>query len=206
MKPTFTTDRASSADTSLIIPWVIQAKAGDRVAFHRLVDRYRPEIHRMVYYRIRSPMDTDDLTQDIFLQAFKNIAHLKEPQVFRAWLYRIAVNRVRDFYRKKKFRSLFGFISADDEAVQAEPEMAIAPEATGRMDRSSFWRRIETALKKLSRMEREVFTLRFMDQLALKEITATLQKNESTVKTHLYRALAKLRAELADLENITEGL
>ena len=160
----------------------------------------------MVYYRIQSQMDAEDLTQDIFLQAFKNLGGLKTPQVFRSWLYRIAVNRVRDYYRRKKFRSIFGFISIEDDTTQAEPEMAVAPQVTGKLDRAVFWEQIENAMKTLSRLEREIFMLRFFDHLSIKEITSTLKKNESTVKTHLYRALRKLKTGLSDMEQTWEGL
>ncbi len=206
MKAMAILENQAELPASAILRWVEQARTGDRTAFHKLVDRFQPEIYRMVYYRIQSQMDAEDLTQDIFLQAFKNMAHLKAPQVFRAWLYRIAVNRVRDHYRRKKFKSLFGFISIEDEKLQAEPEMAVAPQAPGELDRTAFWGRIEAAMKHLSRLEREIFMLRFFDQLSIKEITSTLNKNESTVKTHLYRALRKLKNTLSDLDPIKEDL
>jgi RNA polymerase sigma-70 factor, ECF subfamily len=206
MKPTPTPGDQTSAAASQVTQWVEQAQAGDRMAFHRLADRFQPEIYRMVYYRIQSQMDAEDLTQDIFLQAFKNLVNLKSSQVFRPWLYRIAVNRVRDYYRRKKFRNLFGFITIDDEAIQHEPEMTVAPQAVGDLNRTLFWQRVEEAMAKLSRLEREVFMLRFFDQLSIKEMTAALKKNESTVKTHLYRALRKLKTGLSDLESIGENL
>jgi RNA polymerase sigma-70 factor, ECF subfamily len=199
-------EQRPSTALSQTVQWVERAQAGDRTAFHRLADRFQPEIYRMVYYRIQSQMDAEDLTQDIFLQAFKNLVNLKSPQVFRPWLYRIAINRVRDFYRRKKFRNLFGFVSVEDKVIQHEPEMAVAPQADAELKRAVFWQRVEESLTKLSRLEREVFMLRFFDQLSIKEVTATLNKNESTVKTHLYRALRKLKNGLSDLQEIWEGL
>lgn len=182
-----------------------KAKTGDRLAFHRLVDQFQPEIYRMIYYRTRSQMDAEDLTQDVFLQAYKNIGRLDSPKVFRSWLYRIAVNRVRDFYRRKKFKSMFGFVSTEDEDFHETEEMAVAPEADESLTRKDFWRRVEQILTRLSRMEREVFTLRFLDQLSINEISTTLKKNESTVKTHLYRALNKVKTMAGDLDEVLEG-
>ena len=69
----------------------------------------------MVFYRTHSRMDAEDLTQDVMLKAYRHIARLKSPEVFRSWLYRIAVNRVKDYYRRKKFKSLFGFVFMDQE-------------------------------------------------------------------------------------------
>jgi RNA polymerase sigma-70 factor (ECF subfamily) len=63
--------------------------------------------------------------------------------------------------------------------------------------RKDFWRQIGLILKKLPTMEREVFLLRFFDHLSIKEIAGVLKKSESTIKTHLYRALAKFKKEPA---------
>ena len=74
------------------------------------------------------------------------------------------------------------------------------------IERKKFWEQVRTLLDKLSGMEREVFILRFMDNLGLNDIAAVLDKNESTVKTHLYRALNKIRKESAFLEEYRESL
>ena len=160
----------------------------------------------MLYYRTRSRMDAEDLTQDVFLKAFKHLARLQSPAVFRSWLYRIAVNRVNDHFRKKRFRALFGNVSVDEEGFRETEEMAVPPRAPDDLERKEFWQQVERMLEALSRMEREVFLLRFFDQLSLKEITAALGKNESTIKTHLYRALNKMKTAFGDMQEVLEGL
>ena len=67
--------------------------------------------------------------------------------------------------------------------------------------RKEFWHQFEIAMERLSKMEKEVFALRFMDQLGIKEISETLSRSESTVKTHLYRALAKVQQN-TELKNL----
>jgi RNA polymerase sigma-70 factor (ECF subfamily) len=190
--------------------WIVElveaARTGDQTAFHRLVDHFQPEIFRMLYYRTRSRMDAEDLTQDVFLKAYKHLARLQSPQVFRSWLYRIAVNRVNDYFRKKRFRALFGNVSMDEETFQETEEMAVPPQAPDALERKEFWRQVEKMLDALSRTEREVFLLRFFDQLSIKEMTAALGKNESTVKTHLYRALKKIKNAFGDMQELLEGL
>ena len=156
-------------DTSAkVVDLVNQARAGNRSALARLADQFHQEIFRMVFYRIRSRVDAEDITQDVFLKAFQKISSVKEAAKFRGWLFSIALNRIRDFQRKKRFRSLF---KKEDENIESHPS-----EKT---------------------MEREVFLLRFFDHLSIKEIAGALKKNESTVKTHLYRALAKFKKEPA---------
>ena len=186
--------------------WVERAQEGDQVAFHHLADRYQPEIFRMIYFRTRSRMDAEDLTQDVFLKAYKHIGRLESPGLFRSWLYRIAVNRIRDHYRRQKIKSLVGWVSMDEETFQESEEMAVAPVATDRLDRKDFWERVERMLDVLSTKEREAFILRFFDQLSIKEMTTAMGKSESTVKTHLYRALNKIKTALADTDVLWEEI
>ena len=184
---------------------VIKAKGGNRNAFNQLIDEFHQDIFRMVFYRIRSHSDAEDITQDVFLQAFKNITQLKTIAHFKAWLYRIAINRVRDFYRKKRFRSLVGLFS-ENENLDADDFKDTVLTDSNPLEttlRKEFWHQFETALKKLSKMEKEVFTLRFLDQMGIKEISETLSRSESTVKTHLYRALTKVQ-ENSDLKKLYE--
>ncbi|MBT8338974.1 MAG: RNA polymerase sigma factor [Desulfatitalea sp.] len=192
--------RANAADNTKpsgpsteTVQWVEQARQGDQTAFHRLVDRYQPEIFRMIYYRTRSRLDAEDLTQDVFLRAYKHLQRLESAEGFRSWLFRIAVNRVHDHHRSLRVKSIFGIVSMDEETFRETEEMAVAPEAADGMARKEFWQQVNGILTVLSRMEREVFMLRFFDQLSIREMADAMKKNESTIKTHLYRALAKVK-------------
>jgi RNA polymerase sigma-70 factor (ECF subfamily) len=169
------------------------AIAGSRNAFQQLMSHYQEMIYRMVYYRTRAKLDAEDITQDVFLKAFNNIGALKSPKRFKGWLYQIAVNRIRDYYRKKRFRSFFSLMSVDDDAFEQQPEAAGKETSEDHLIRKNFWEQVDRVLSNLSRMESEVFLLRYFDQLDLKEIAQVLGKGESTIKTHLYRAIKKLK-------------
>ena len=188
---------AISETSDQLFSLVEQAKAGNRSAFAQLADRFHEDIYRMVYYRIRSRPDAEDITQDVFLKVFQKISGIKETAKFRGWLFSITLNRIRDFQRKKRFRSLF---KAEDENIEShalEQSDQDQPEALDHVLKKDFWRQIGLILNKLSKMEKEVFLLRFFDHLSLAEMAGVLKKNESTVKTHLYRALAKFKSEPA---------
>ena len=174
---------------------VNQARAGSKSAFEQLVDLFHEDIFRMVYYRTRARMDAEDITQEIFLNAFKSLSKLKKVEQFRIWLIRIGVNRISDFYRKKRVRAIFGAYPDDDNIDQPDISNNNQPEAMNNLLKQEFWKHIGVMLEKLSSMEREVFLLRFMDHLNIKEISQVLKRSESTVKTHLYRALQKFRKE-----------
>jgi RNA polymerase sigma-70 factor (ECF subfamily) len=190
---------------SQVTSLVKEARAGSRTAFERLVDLFQEDIFRMVFYRTRSAMDAEDLAQDVFMQAFKNLPRLKAADRFRSWLFSIALNRVRDFNRKKRFRALFGAFDDSQEVAQPYGETKDDPEALDKLMIQDFWKQIGLLLDRLSRMEREVFLLRFMDHLSIKEISRVLEKSESTVKTHLYRSLQKFKRESSILELLQEG-
>ncbi len=170
------------------------AIAGNRHAFQQLMDHYQEMIYRMVYYRTRAKMDAEDITQDVFFKAFNNIGTLKSPERFKGWLYQIATNRVWDYYRKKRVRSFFSFMSVDDDAFEQQPEAAGEETSEDHLMRKNFWEQVDRLVSNLSRMEGEVFLLRYFDQLGLKEIAQVLGKGESTIKTHLYRAIKKLKS------------
>jgi RNA polymerase sigma-70 factor (ECF subfamily) len=196
MAPSEKTDTTFDAATQLI-PVVEQAKAGNRSAFAQLAERFHGDIFRMVFYRMRSQDDAEDVTQDVFLKAYQKISTIQEAGKFRGWLFSIALNKIRDFQRKKRFRALF---KAEDENIETHPVNnadSAQPDALDHVLRKDFWYQVELIMKKLSHMEREVFMLRFFDHLAINEIAETLKKNESTIKTHLYRALAKFKKEPA---------
>ncbi|MEE4605145.1 MAG: sigma-70 region 4 domain-containing protein [Desulfobacteraceae bacterium] len=74
------------------------------------------------------------------------------------------------------------------------------------MSKKEFWKQIGRMLTRLSALEREIFLLRFFDQLTLKVMSAALHKSKSTVKTHRYRALPKTRAVAAQFHGLREGL
>jgi RNA polymerase sigma-70 factor (ECF subfamily) len=84
--------------------------------------------------------------------------------------------------------------------------MAAAAALGGGMSKKKFWMQIGRMLTRLSALEKEVFLLRFIDQLTLKEMSAALHKNKSAVKTHRYRALPKTRAVAAQFHGLREGL
>ena len=183
---------------------VEKAKEGERDAFEKLIALHQDEIFRLVFFRTRSRIDSEDLTQDIFMSAFKYLPQLKDSDRFRPWLYRIALNRVHDFHRKNKFLAFLGMTESRDDAEVADIEPHRVPGALDTVIRKEFWSHVERLSKRFSRMEKEVFFLRFVDDLNLREIAHTLNRSESAVKTHLYRAIRKFKEDTS-LSDFIQG-
>ncbi len=184
-------------ETEQVQAWVKAAQAGNRTSFERLADKYYDAIFRMAYYRTQNRMDAEDITQDVFIKAYKGIGRLTDANRFKGWLFQIGINRVRDFHRRKKFVRLFKPLP--DDAVEMQPDQieSANPGPYELLRRQRFHRESEMFLARLTKIEKNVFMLRFFDQLRLSEIATALQRSESTVKTHLYRALAKFKHDNA---------
>lgn len=183
-----------------------QAKGGNKRAFEQLVVLFQGEVFGMVYHRTSCPSDAEDLTQDVFLRAYRNLPRLKDPERFRSWLLRIASNRIWDFLRRKRFLAFFHPADGVPQPEVLEAEDGEGSEADSRMMREEFWEHIRAFCKGLSRWEREVFTLRFMEHLSTREIAEVVGKSESAVKTHLHRAVKKLQKEPGLLRFLREAL
>ncbi len=182
-------DRHDRPDQAAVVR---QAAAGDREAFGELMDTYHQGIFAMVYCRITSRMDAEDITQEIFVRAFQGVKSLRDPGLFKSWLYRIALNAVNDFLRKKRLRSIFTLFTRERDDGEVPDPNGGGPDY---LERKEFWIRLKVFLSRLSPSEREVFRLRFLDGLCIREIAEVMEKNESTVKTHLYRGVEKFRRE-----------
>jgi len=170
--------------------WVREAQAGNRYALNQLIDHYQNDIFRFVYYRVHHLTDAEDLTQDIFIQVIKRIRTVKDQNLFKAWLFRIASNRVTDYFRKKRLLFFIG-TSADLESDHCETSENDSPET--QIYKKEFTMRLKLLSKDLSKWEREIFLMRYIDDLDIKEIALILNKKTSTIKTHLYRALQKFK-------------
>ncbi len=187
-----------------IADMVAKAIAGNQQATEQLADLYYHAVFRMVYYRTRSKADAEDLTQEIFMKMVKYLPRLKDRKRFRPWLFRIALNKVRDFHRKKQFLIFFGGNPDNTPAEAADNPQCQTGTPADMLMQKEFWRQFRQLGDSLPRQEREVFLLRFADQHKIKEIAQVLKKSESTVKTHLYRALKKFRQN-NELRNLLKG-
>lgn len=168
---------------------VRSAMGGDHRSFEQLAAIHHGGIFRMIYARIQSLSDAEDLTQEVFLKAFRNVKTLRSPELFRAWLYRIALNGVTDYRRRQRFTSLFGFGGKED--LDDHPDAS--PDGFDLLAGKQFWERFNGFLTGLPTLQQEVFRLRFIDHLGIQEIAVMLKRNESTIKTHLYRAIEKFK-------------
>ena len=145
--------------------------------------------------------EADSATQDVFLKAYQALRRdgAKELDDPARWVTRIAVNTCLDRLRSRKWQFWRRRPSSDDEKLILNMAASTAPEAEDRYFAGQIGMRLNVALGKLSPRQRAVFALRHFEDMSLEEIGTVLGLDVGTVKAHMFRAVAKLRADLQDL-------
>ena len=169
---------------------------GDSAAFAVLVERFQRKIFRVAMAIVRDDAEADGVTQDTFVQAYTNLAKFQGRAEFETWLTRIAINRARDVLRRRKFVSLFTTTEEGEEKMVIEP-VDDRPDAERQLQSSQLRNAITRAEKTLSAQQKTIFRLRHYENLSLEEIAAHLGLRAGTVRAHLFRAVHKIREQLA---------
>jgi len=172
--------------------WVHQVRKGSKKAFDKLVRKYAPLIFHLLYDMTGNYEDAEDLTQETFLRAFVNLSGYRGEAKFSTWLYRIAYNIGIDFRRKDKK------ISRVDLDPQDEKMSLRWFDEKGFKGYTGEEEAIESALKKLTQPQRMTVILNYYHGFRMREIGEILGCSEGTVRTHMFRALRRLRRELKD--------
>ncbi len=145
---------------------------------------YYDRIYRHVYYRI-GPNDAEDVTQQVFFQAWRAFGRYRQTTApFVAWLFTIAHNAIVSFYRRNK-----GAYSLDADIVERASEDRVEDPVETRMEHE----RARRAMAQLKPEQQQVLAMRFLEDLAPRDISAVLGKSEGSVRVIQHRALQELR-------------
>jgi RNA polymerase sigma-70 factor (ECF subfamily) len=162
--------------------------------FDEVVRLYRPRIFRFLMASLSDRDAAESLTQDCFLKAYNARHQFRGESSLSTWLTRIALNLVRDHLRSRRMRFWQRTRDTALDIVDVGewiPDGASSPEQVCLQQERV--REIWKSVEQLSRQQRTVFLLRFVEEMELAEIAETTGMNTSTVKSHLYRALRIVR-------------
>jgi RNA polymerase sigma-70 factor (ECF subfamily) len=171
--------------------------------FDDLVREHQHRIFRVVMALVRDSELASNLTQDCFVRAYESRTTFRGDSSVSTWLIRIAMNLVRDHARNRRqafWKRLF--LRPADEDAQTAAENVKDSRSTpdchllAKEELGAVW----TAVAKLSPQQREVFILRFSEEMSLEEISQVLGVRIGTVKAHLSRAVAAVRAQVRGSE------
>lgn len=171
-----------SADEKL----VSQTLTGDREAFGVLVHKYQDMVYTYAFQKVRNEADAQDITQEVFIRAYRRLFKLRHPHLFRTWLYTIMSNECKRWMErvmKKRKREIILEEAAED-ALKIEPAHA-APVEGWQVD-------LEQAMSMLPDENRVAVSMFYMGNCSLKEISEFLGVSVNTVKGKLHRARQQL--------------
>src|SRR5689334_520569 len=179
--------------------FVTKARAGDADAYRVLVERHSRSLFRLAYRMTGNEQDAEDVVQESFLRAYRQLAKFDERASFGTWLYRIAVNYSLDLVRSRKRRSeqLAPVDPEMDDPVLALPSLDPTPD---RMAMSGQVRdRVTEAMNELSPSERTAFVLRHFEGMCIEDVSRALGCQPGAAKHSVFRAVQKLRRALEPL-------
>jgi RNA polymerase sigma-70 factor, ECF subfamily len=175
---------------------IARVRAGDKDAFRLLVDRHSRAIFRLAYRMVGSEQDADDVVQDVFLKAFRQLDRFEARANFGTWLYRIAVNCSLDLLRQKPRRGV-ELEPEDEQEPASDAEVQASPERLAYS--AEVQSRVSQALGTLSPAERAAFLLRHFEGHSIEEIGRVLGLRTSATKHTVFRAVRKMREALASV-------
>jgi RNA polymerase sigma-70 factor (ECF subfamily) len=174
--------------------WLDLARAGDRVAFGKLIRQHQQRIHRLALHLTGNRGEADDVTQETFLRAYRAISRFDGRADIFTWLYRICVNVALNLRRQRKR------VAADLHDPRIPEPVADGPgtdPAQAASDAQAY-RQLAAAMDGLSEVLRTTLVLACVDQLPYAEIAQTLGCSEGTIAWRVHEGRRKLREALGD--------
>jgi RNA polymerase sigma-70 factor (ECF subfamily) len=178
---------------------VARARSGDSDAYRVLVERHSRALFRLAFRMTGNESDAEDVVQESFLRAYRQLGKFDERASFGTWLYRIATNCSLDLVRSRKRRS--------ERMAPADPEMddplLNLPAADPTPERSALStevrERVTEAMNDLSATERTAFVLRHFEGMCIEDVSRVLECQPGAAKHSVFRAVQKLRRALEPL-------
>jgi RNA polymerase sigma-70 factor (ECF subfamily) len=186
-----------AASTAMEAVTMATAKEIAAEEFSAVVTKHRPQIFRFLLSSTRDPDLAETLTQECFLKAHRNWASFRGESSAMTWLMRIAINLQKDHWRNRRIQF---WRQTQTHAVNLDEASDWLPSGERSVEQQLLakerLRQVGQAVERLSERQRTVFLLRYVEEMELSEIARATGLNEGTVKAHLSRGVAKVRAEL----------
>jgi len=186
-------DHADDSDATQ----VAKTLAGNLEEFRPLVERYSQRLFRLAYRIAGNEHDAEELVQETFLKAYRNLARFEARSNFGTWLYRICANCSLDQLRKRRPEGGFQELDAPEGSVSQNELSHPSPSPERLMFSTEMRQEMEAAIQQLTPTERAAFALRHHEGLGIDEISEILGLRISATKNAVFRGVQKLRRALA---------
>ena len=174
---------------------VALARDGDSEAFRSLVERHSRLVFRVAYRMTGNEADAEDVVQETFLKAYRQLGRFESRANFGTWVYRIATNCAIDYMRAKPKRES----AEEDDVLERAAGGGSAPGADDLVLAGEIGAKVQSALGLLSDMERAAFVMRHYQGFSIDEIGRSLGLKTNATKHSIFRAVKKMRVALEPL-------
>ena len=169
---------------------VQEVRQGNRQAFTELMRRYQQRVYWTARRIVGSHEDADDIAQETFVKAFLALGDFRGDSSFFTWLYRIAVNLSLNAARKQQF---LGYLRQSEMVARLLPS---EKDPSHELEQQEMQSMLQQAIKELPEKQREVFVMRYFDELPYQEISAILKTSVGGLKANYFHAVRKIREYL----------
>ena len=166
--------------------------AGNQSVYAQLVERYKSFVFTIVLRYVKSREDAEEVSQDIFIKAYRSLADFKGASKFSTWLYTVTTTTCLSFLRKKKLE----VHSLDNEKVFAAADNIDGGMSANQVEQKSKVTMVNEAIKLLSPDDAQVITLFYKGEQTLEEIAEIMGKETNAVKVQLHRARTRLKEKM----------
>lgn len=175
----------------------------DHKTFDQFLAHWQNDIYRMIRARVNAPADAEDIMQEVLLKLYRGLESFRGESQLKTWIYRLVKNAIADYYRKPWWKFDWvrerpfsdGSKSSPVLEQYSDEQQASALDAVLSKEQGEHLLRL---VDLLSPAEKEYFTLRFLDGFSLQQMSVATGQNLNTIKTHLYRAVKKMRTYLLE--------
>jgi RNA polymerase sigma-70 factor, ECF subfamily len=170
---------------------VSRAQSGEPQAFEELVRRYRNDVYGLSYHFLRNREEAWDVSQEVFIKAYRSLGRFRGDAGIKTWLLRIAANHCKDQFKKRRLPT----VSLD--AMPTQDYFPAASDPAKELAHSELGAAIQQALDGIPEKHRVAFILREFEGLSYKEMAEVMNCSEGTVMSRLHHARKKLQNKLS---------
>ena len=185
--------RRNDAEDLLVVQETLR---GSKQAFTSIVERYTPLLYSVSYRMLGNSEEAEEAVQEVFLKAYRSLQKFRISSRFHPWLYTIAMNHLRSLLRKRGRSGSLKIIPLEEKVIQDKAHSWQDPALLAVHGEGE--NLAAEAIQGLRQEYREVFLLRKIEGLSVKEVSEILELPEGTVKTYLHRARRQLIDFLAE--------
>jgi RNA polymerase sigma-70 factor (ECF subfamily) len=194
-------DGGESVDKQQEFELIREFRRGNIQAFEALILDYEKSVYGICFRMLRDREEAYDLSQEVFIKAYKGLSSFQFQSKFSTWIYRIATNACLDYLKKKRVDVAFSLNqTVGDDEFTPEMEDETAPEPQAELERKEVREQIEEAIGQLSEKYREAIILRELEGLSYEEIADITESSLGATKTRIKRGRERLREILEEMK------